>query len=75
MLEDDLSALSNYQMSTLIRTEVLEKYPDVADALNLLNGAISDEQMASMNYEVVVNKRTHDEVAKEFLIENGLIEE
>ncbi len=75
VLEDDLSALSNYQMATLIRTEVLEKYPDVEDVLAMLNGAITDEQMAAMNYEVVVNKRTHDEVAKEFLMENGLIGE
>jgi osmoprotectant transport system permease protein len=39
--------------------------------LNLLAGAISDETMQRLNYEVDENKRSPKEVAREFLAEKG----
>lgn len=75
ILEDDKSALSNYDMATVVSNEILEKYPDVLEALNLLSGAISNSEMANLNYEVIVNKRSQQAIAKEFLIEKGIIGE
>ncbi len=73
VLEDDKSALSSYTMATAINTETAQKYPELVQALNLLSGQISDEEMIAMNYEVVVNGRSHSEVALEFLVEKGIV--
>ena len=73
ILEDDRSALSNYNMASLIRKETLEEYPELEDALAVLVGNISDAEMMQMNYEVVVNERPSEEVSQEFLTAKGLI--
>ena len=43
--------------------------------LNELAGAISTEQMAELTYQVDVAGRSVDDVAKEFLVNLGLIAE
>ena len=73
ILEDDKSALSNYHMATVVSMKALDKFPGLEDALNLMTGAISNSEMANLNYEVVVNKRGQREVAHEFLIKKGII--
>ncbi len=75
ILEDDKSALSSYTMSTAINSETANEYPELIPALSMLEGQISDEEMIAMNYEVVVNQRSHSEVAWEFLVSKGLVTE
>ncbi len=75
ILEDDKSALSNYTMATAVRTETIQEYPELIVALEKLEGEISDEEMVAMNYEVVVNQRSHAEVAWEFLVNKGIVQE
>mgnify|MGYP000225917127 FL=1 len=57
-----------------MRDDLLEKYPEVADILNQLAGKIPTEQMAELTYQVDVEGRTVDEVAREFLVSLGLLE-
>lgn len=73
VLEDDKSALSNYNMATVVSQETLDKYPELEEALALLEGSISNEEMTQMNYEVVVNEHSAEKVAKKFLQSKGLI--
>lgn len=73
ILKDDRSALSNYNMASVVRKDTAEKYPEILDALALLENNISDEEMTQMNYEVVVNEKSVEEVAREFLLQKGLI--
>ncbi|MDD6023177.1 MAG: glycine betaine ABC transporter substrate-binding protein [Oscillospiraceae bacterium] len=74
ILEDDLEFFPEYNGVYLIRNEVLLDYPEIEDTLNLLSGLISTEDMSQMTYEVDVNGKPVDEVAKEFLEERGLIQ-
>ena len=73
LLEDDKSLFATYYAGTVVRTDTLEKYPGLADTLEKLTGQISDEEMRNMNYQVEVEGRDEKEVAKEFLVEKGLI--
>ncbi len=73
ILEDDKNALSSYTMATAIRSEIAEEYPELLEVLGRLEGAISNEEMTALNYEVVINQRSSSEVAWEFLVEKGLI--
>jgi glycine betaine/choline ABC-type transport system substrate-binding protein len=73
ILEDDASFFPPYYAAPLVREEVLEAHPEIADALNRLAGKIDSETMAQMNYEVDENHRSPREVALEFLRAEGLV--
>ena len=74
VLEDDQSFFPDYNGVFLVRDDLLEKSPEVADILNQLAGKIPTEQMAELTYQVDVEGRTVDEVAREFLVSLGLLE-
>jgi glycine betaine/choline ABC-type transport system substrate-binding protein len=73
ILEDDRKFFPPYHAAPVIRMEVLQNFPELRQVLNLLAGAISDETMRRLNYEVDENKRSPKEVAREFLAEKGLL--
>ena len=75
VLEDDRSFFPNYNGAFLVRNDLIEKYPELESILNELSGAISTEQMAELTYQVDVEGRSVDDVAKEFLVNLDLIEE
>lgn len=79
VLEDDKSFFPDYNGAFLVREDTFEKFADTApnleEVLNLLAGQISNEDMVEMTYQVDVQGRTVDDVAMEFLLNRGLIDE
>lgn len=73
--EDDQSFFPKYDAVPVVRMETLEEYPELEDLLNELAGQITEEEMLAMNSRVDVDQEIPNEVAREFLIEKGLIEE
>lgn len=73
ILEDDKSFFPDYNGAFLVREDVLEKYPELEGILNQLAGRIPTEQMAELTYQVDVVGRTVDDVAREFLVSQGLL--
>ena len=73
LLEDDESFFPPYYPAPIVRQEVLDADPEIADVLNRLGGAITEDQMAEMNYQVDEEGRTTEDVAREFLEEQGII--
>lgn len=74
VLEDDKNYQVDYYCSTVVRQDALEKYPKLQETLELMNGILTDEKMAELNYQVEEEGRDEAEVAEEFLISAGLIE-
>lgn len=73
VLKDDKNYQVNYYCSTVVREEALEKYPKLQETLELMDGILTDETMAKLNYQVEEEGRDEAEVAEEFLTEAGLI--
>jgi glycine betaine/choline ABC-type transport system substrate-binding protein len=73
VLEDDLGYFPNYHAAPLIREDVLQEHPEIAEVLNRLAGQIDDATMRQLNYEVAVKKRSEKDVAREFLVEKKLV--
>ena len=73
VLEDDLGFWPPYPVAPVIRAEVLEANPEIAEILNQLSPILDGATMSGLNWEVAGNGREADEVARTFLIENGLI--
>ena len=73
VLRDDKNYAPPYNMTPVVRKEILDKNPKLADALNALSAKLNNETMAKLNASVDVDKKTPEEVAEAFLKQNGLI--
>ncbi|MBM7552615.1 ABC transporter permease/substrate-binding protein [Thalassobacillus pellis] len=73
VLKDNKNLFPPYQGAPLLRQETIEKYPELKDILNQLGGKITGDQMRKMNYQVEQKDRSAEEVAREFLKEQGLL--
>ena len=70
-LKDDKSYQVNYFCSTVVRKDALEKYPKLKETLELMDGILTDQKMAELNYQVEEEGRDEAEVAEEFLKRPG----
>jgi osmoprotectant transport system substrate-binding protein len=62
-----------YQVAPVVRPELLDTQPRVAEVLNRLSPLLTDEVMQQLNYEVSGNQREPADVAREFLRSEGLL--
>lgn len=67
LLQDDLNFFESYDAGTIVSLAALDKYPGLKEALDKMEGLISEDEMQKMNYEVEVNGRNEAEVAAKFL--------
>ncbi|MEZ7792003.1 glycine/betaine ABC transporter substrate-binding protein [Niallia circulans] len=74
VLEDDQNFFPPYYATPVIRAETLEKYPELEDVLSMLVGKIDNEKMQELNAKVDIDKEQYEDVAVEFLKEEGLID-
>lgn len=74
-LEDDKHLQVNYFCSTVVRKDALEHFPGLEDVLMQMDGILSDQEMASLNYQVEVEGQDEADVARAYLQEKGLLEE
>jgi len=73
VLKDDKGYAPAYNMAPVVRKEILDKNPKIADALNALSAKLNNDNMAKLNASVDVDKKTVEEVADGFLKANGLV--
>lgn len=74
VLEDDLEFFPAYHGAPLVRTSLLEEYPELNDVLNLMADSIDDAYMQAINYQVDVEDRSISDVASEMIDDLGLLE-
>ena len=74
ILEDDKAFYPPYYAAPVVRQELLEESPEVRDVLNLLAGRMDDATMTEMNFEADENGVETSEVARNYLVNEGLIE-
>jgi osmoprotectant transport system substrate-binding protein len=84
---DDQAFFPPYDLTPYVRAEILNKYPEIADILNELvatfpgGGELSAPEIVAesqkvwqaLNASVDINKMEPGEVAREYLVKNGLI--
>lgn len=74
LLEDDKGVFPPYYAAPVIKSETLEKYPEVEEILNKLADKISEKDMIEMNYNVDELGMTAQQSAINFLRKKGLID-
>ncbi|HSH49961.1 MAG TPA: glycine betaine ABC transporter substrate-binding protein [Halomonas sp.] len=73
VLEDDQGFFPAYSMTPVARKETLEQHPKLAEQMNALSALFDDQTMARLNASVDVERRTIEDVARDFLVEQGLL--
>ena len=73
ILEDDKGFFPAYALTPVVREEVLEANPELAEQLNTLSALIDDATMASLNARVDVDQETIEHVATDFLEKHELL--
>lgn len=73
LLEDDQEFFPDYSGAYVVSNRVIEEYPDVIDALNVLAGMIPTEEMISLNSRYDDGEEA-DVIAREWLEANGMID-
>lgn len=66
LLIDDKQMWPPYYLAPVIRDNVLEAHPDIAEILNRVSASLDTETITALNAKVDVDKREYEEVAAEF---------
>ncbi|MEQ6378720.1 glycine betaine ABC transporter substrate-binding protein [Bacillaceae bacterium S4-13-56] len=74
-LEDDQKFFPSYSAAVSMLTETYEEYPEIEEILKPLAEGLDSETMRELNYLVDVEENSVEDIAREFLIENGYMEE
>lgn len=74
-LEDDLHFFPVYNVAPTLRQVFVDQHPEVVDILNGIAPLLDTETMQSLNNEVDSEHRDVEEVAREWLVDVGLLEE
>ena len=73
VLEDDKNFYQTYYCGTVVRSDTLEKYPELRDVLMMMDGILTDAEMAALNNEVEASGADERDVARNFLTDKGLL--
>ena len=77
VLEDDLGFFPEYNGAFLVRNDLFERFyeaaPNLEEVLELLTGKVDNEAMLDLTYAVDVERQDVDQVAHDFLVEQGLL--
>lgn len=71
VLEDDRNYFPPYDCAPLVSNVTLQEYPQLRGVINMLEGAISTEQMITLNNRVDYRQEQEAKVAKDFMEQQG----
>ena len=66
LLEDDKQVWPPYNIAPVVRDEVLEAYPQIAEILNPISAALDTETVTALNAQVDINQEEYEDVALDF---------
>ncbi|MCC3408013.1 MAG: ABC transporter substrate-binding protein [Microcoleus sp. PH2017_10_PVI_O_A] len=69
ILKDDKNYFPPYEAVPVVRSQILEKYPELRPVLAELGGKISEEDMRQLNYQVDGKQQDAAQVARQFLLQ------
>lgn len=74
LLEDDKELQNAENLVPMVNSEFIDANPEVADALNEMSQGLTTEDLAAMNAKVDLERLLPEDVARDYLVEQGVIE-
>lgn len=75
VLEDDKGAFPAYNPAPVVRGEIMEEYPELEEEFREVSEKLDMETLQNLNKEITVDDRQPEDVAEDWLLDEGLIEE
>ena len=66
LLDDDKHFWPPYNVIPVVRQELIDAHPDVADIINKISAAIDTDTMTKLNAQVDIDKEEYEDVAADF---------
>ena len=66
LLEDDKHMWPPYNLAPIVRNEVLEQYPEIAEVLNAVSATLDTETVTQLNARVDIDGEEYEDVALEY---------
>ena len=66
LLEDDQHMWPPYNIAPVVRNEVLEQYPEIAEILNDISSKLDTEVVTQLNAKVDIDQEEYEDVAADF---------
>ncbi|QDY41953.1 glycine betaine ABC transporter substrate-binding protein [Candidatus Pantoea soli] len=73
VLEDDKHFFPGYNVTPVVRKDVLESHPGLEAALNQLSALITDDVITEMNKRVDIDHQSPQQVARDFLQSRNML--
>jgi len=74
VLEDDQRYFPNYNVSLVVREDVLADHPEIADLIAPVTEKLTNEVLLRLNAEIDVEGREPADVALEWLQDEGFVQ-
>jgi osmoprotectant transport system substrate-binding protein len=74
VLEDDKAYFPNYNVSLVVRDEVAQQYPEIEEIMAPVTEKLTDDVMLRLNAEIDVEGREPEDVALDWLKDEGFVE-
>ncbi len=75
LLKDPKKFFPPYNAAISIRADVLERYPQIEELMQPIADKLTTEQMQTLNAEVDIDGRLPDKVARDWLRDEGFVED
>lgn len=73
VLEDSRGVMPVYEPAPIVREEIINAYPEIAEILNPVFASLDLETLQELNSQIAVEGRDPSSVAQEYLEENGFL--
>jgi osmoprotectant transport system substrate-binding protein len=73
-MKDPKSIWPFYYPAPVVRSDVLKKYPKIENVLNEVSASLNVETMRELNGQVDLDQEDPEDVAKQYLQEEGIID-
>lgn len=73
VLQDDKNFFPPYYAAPIVRNDALQKYPELKEVLNRLGGKLTNDEMAKLNAQVDLERKSPADVARQWLKQQGII--
>ncbi|MGJ9385470.1 glycine betaine ABC transporter substrate-binding protein [Salipaludibacillus sp. CF4.18] len=66
LLDDDKQVCPPYNLAPIVRNNILEANPDIAEVINKVSDTLDTKTVTELNAKVDIDKEEYEEVAKEY---------
>ncbi|MBY4129861.1 glycine betaine ABC transporter substrate-binding protein [Rhodococcus fascians] len=73
VLDDDKKFFPRYNATVVIRSEVADEYPQIAEITEPISAALTNDEITELNKQVDVDGREPADVARDWMVKEGFV--